>query len=84
LSARDVAAMAVRELIDLLGSEPTRVTGIERAGDAWKVTVEVVELERVPDTTSMMATYEVQLDDRGELLAYHRSGRYVRGRTEDR
>ncbi|MEV7990553.1 gas vesicle protein GvpO, partial [Streptomyces sp. NPDC086077] len=31
--------------------------------------VEVVELERIPETTSVMASYEVAMDPAGQLLA---------------
>ena len=41
------------------------------------------ELERVPNTTDVMATYVVQLDDGGGLLGYKRTRRYQRGQAEE-
>jgi hypothetical protein len=48
----------------------------------WLVTVEVCELERVPNTTDVLASYIVQLDDNGGLLGYKRERRYLRGEAE--
>ena len=49
----------------------------------WRVAVEVLELERIPSTTDVMATYEVRLDDEGELQGYRRVHRYLRGSPGD-
>jgi hypothetical protein len=84
LRARDVARRAAEELLDLLGAAPESVTSIERQDGGWLVDLDVVEVERIPDTTSIIAAYEVRLDEQGDLLGYRRVGRHVRGRTEDR
>ena len=46
--------------------------------------VEVLELPRIPPTTSLLATYEVALDAQGELIGYRRIRRYERGRADPR
>jgi hypothetical protein len=48
---------------------------------AFTVTVEVLELERVPSTADVLAEYEVRLDPDGRLLSYRRGDRYARGST---
>jgi hypothetical protein len=35
-------------------------------------------MRRIPDTTDIMATYAVRLDDGGNVLELHRVRRYVR------
>jgi len=40
--------------------------------------VEIVELERVPRTTDILATYAVEIDGEGKLIAYDRVNRYYR------
>ncbi len=44
----------------------------------------MLELERVPDTMSLMASYLVQLDPEGQLTGYRRVRRYERGRADAR
>jgi hypothetical protein len=51
--------------------------------DGWLVSVDVLEVPRIPDTTSLLATYEVRMDQRGELQEYRRVRRYRRGAADD-
>jgi hypothetical protein len=77
--AGQVAQTAARELLELTGKEAEGVTGLERTDDGWTVQVEVVEVRRIPDTTDVLALYEVTTDSHGAMLGYHRVRRYVRG-----
>ena len=82
LSARELPLAAMATVTDLTGLEPEAVTGMEWDGDAWDLTVDVVELARVPNTTDVLACYVVRLDDQGTLLGYKRTRRYLRGQVE--
>ncbi|MFD4628848.1 gas vesicle protein [Streptomyces sp. NPDC058284] len=75
---------AREQLAELTGMTPESVSSFERTEDGWLLEVEVLELSRVPDTMSLLASYEVQLDPRGELTGYRRLRRYERGRSEPR
>jgi Gas vesicle synthesis protein GvpO len=77
--AGQVAAQAAAELLELTGKGAEGVTGLERTEDGWTVQVEVVEVRRIPDTTDVLALYEVQTDDQGSLQGYRRIRRYARG-----
>ena len=84
LSARDLALEAKATIKDMTGLEPETVSALQWDGETWLVTVEVCELSRIPNTTDVMASYVVQLDDSGGLLGYKRDRRYTRGEAEDR
>jgi Gas vesicle synthesis protein GvpO len=79
VSARELTLAAKETVKDLTGFPPESVTGLQWDGENWLVTVDVCELERIPNTTDVMATYEVQLDEQGELVGYKRSRRFQRG-----
>ncbi|MFJ6604719.1 gas vesicle protein GvpO [Streptomyces lydicus] len=70
------------QLAQLLGCEPGAVSALKATDEGWSADVEVVEIERIPDTASVMASYRVQLDAQGELLGYERIRRYARGQID--
>ncbi|MBB1245634.1 gas vesicle protein [Streptomyces durbertensis] len=72
------------QLADLLRCEPGFVSSVKPADEGWTADVEVVELEKVPDTMSVMASYRVQLDPEGRLVGYERLRRYARGQIDRR
>ena len=82
ISAHDLTLTARRTVEELTCYPPEAVSGFQWDGETWLVSVDVCELPRVPNTTDVMATYIVQLDDRGGLLGYKRDRRYQRGHAE--
>jgi|SRR6478609_1825486 len=78
-----VAAKAAGELLELTGKAVEGVTGLESSDDGWIVQVEVVEVRRIPDTTDVLALYEISTDKQGSLLGYRRLRRYARGAPGD-
>jgi hypothetical protein len=84
MSAHDLTRVARQTVEELTGYSPEAVSGFQWDGEAWLVSVDVCELERIPNTTDVMATYIVQLDDRGGLLGYKRDRRYPRGEGAER
>jgi len=79
MTGSQVAAAAAKQLLELTGKGAEGVTGLERTEDGWKVQVEVVEVRRIPDTTDVLALYEVSVDSDGDLEGYRRLRRYTRG-----
>ncbi|MBP0450653.1 gas vesicle protein [Kitasatospora sp. RG8] len=84
VSAAQAMRAAAEQLAELLGRVPESVSALKPSEDGWRADVEVVELERIPETTSVMASYRVSLDEEGELLAYERIRRYTRGQIDRR
>ncbi|GHB46506.1 hypothetical protein GCM10010331_37480 [Streptomyces xanthochromogenes] len=81
-SAMEVLRGARAQLSELIGMPAESVSSFERSEDGWQLRIEVLELNRVPDTMSLLASYEVELDPRGELTGYRRLRRYERGRAD--
>ncbi|QIJ65610.1 gas vesicle protein [Streptomyces sp. JB150] len=80
----EVLREARAQLAELTGMTPESVSSFEQTEDGWSLEVEVLELERVPDTMSLMASYQVELDPQGQLTGYRRIRRYERGRADAR
>jgi hypothetical protein len=81
----EIAQRARRQLAEVTGRPPEAVLGVERDGDngGWKVAVESLELQRVPNTTDLLACYVLKLDEDGDLVEYHRARRYLRGQPDE-
>ncbi|OWA21376.1 gas vesicle protein [Streptomyces sp. CS159] len=80
----EVLREARAQLADLTGMTAESVSSFEQTEEGWALEVEVLELERVPDTMSLMASYQVELDAEGQLTGYRRVRRYERGRADAR
>jgi len=79
-SASDAARCAADELAVLVRHPLEGVSAVCRTEDGgWTVLLDVLELARIPDTTSLLATYEVELDPAGRMVQYCRTARYRRG-----
>jgi len=74
---------AREQLRELFGAEPESVSSFGRTRDGWRVTLEVVEVRRIPETTDVLASYEVELDANGDLIAFERVRRYQRSEALD-
>lgn len=83
LTAAKAGQAALSQITELTGKHPEGVTGVERGEDGWVVGVEVVEDRRIPSSTDILATYEIEIDPDGELMSYRRVRRYTRGRGDD-
>ncbi|MFD7433833.1 gas vesicle protein [Streptomyces sp. NPDC059861] len=70
------------QLAELTGMAAETVSSFEQTEDGWSLEVEVLELARLPDTMSLMASYQVDLDPDGQLTGYRRLRRYERGRAD--
>ena len=79
--AANLVERAKEQIEELTGRQTESVSGLERADGGWRITLELVELARVPSSTDVLATYELLLDEDGEVLGYSRGRRYHRSRA---
>ncbi|MGY0490805.1 gas vesicle protein GvpO [Streptomyces sp. WG-D5] len=80
----EVLRAARAQLAELTGMAAETVSSFERSDEGWELEIEVLELARVPDTMSLLASYRVSLDPYGVLTGYRRIHRYERGRATSR
>ncbi|GIH73132.1 gas vesicle protein GvpO [Sphaerimonospora thailandensis] len=79
LNAETAGRAGARYIADLTGKIPEGVTLVEPIEHGWVVGVEVIEDHRIPSSGDILAIYEAEMDDTGDLLAYRRTRRYRRG-----
>ena len=83
VGAAAVARHAKAELENITGLDADRVSAVEQMPDGWHVTVDLVELRRIPAATDAIAAYEATFGPTGVLLSYHRTRRYMRDQMLD-
>jgi hypothetical protein len=81
-SPAEIAQLARQQVEELFGKPVEAVSAVSRTDDGWTVTLELVELPRIPDTTSLLGSYEALLDGGGDLLEAKRVRRYARNQTD--
>jgi hypothetical protein len=85
LTPPELVGRARRQMEELFGKPVESVSGFGRADDnggGWTVTLELLELPRIPDTTSLLGTYEATFDGDGNLLDARRVRRYPRNQSD--
>ena len=80
--ARGTVERARKHLEALLERPVESVSALERKHDGWLVSLEVVEVRRIPESTDVLASYEVDLDDDLNLRGYQRVRRYHRAQAD--
>lgn len=84
LSAREAVGRVREEFPELLGRPLEAVLGVERdENSGWMVTVQIVELSRIPNSTDVLGAYAVTLDKDGEMIGYRRRRRYNRSQADE-
>jgi len=79
----EIARLAREQVEELFGKPVDAITGLARDGTrGWTVTVELVELERIPPSTSLIGSYEAKLDGDGRLVEARRLRRYPRNQAD--
>jgi hypothetical protein len=84
LSAAELGLAAMRTVKELTGYNPEAVTALEWDGEFWQITVDALELSRIPNTTDILGAYVIRLDEDGTLRGYHRDRRFQRSEAEGR
>ena len=73
---------AIPKLVETAREDLASLTGLELGSTlstlkdekGWRVQVEMVEKKSLPDSMDILATYEVLMDDDGNLIEFKRAG----------
>jgi hypothetical protein len=82
MRASEIGVVVKGELEALTGLKAETVSSVQKQGDHWDVTVDLIELHVTPNSRDVLAIYDVQIDTEGNIIGYRRMGRYVRSQVE--
>ncbi|MEI6180280.1 MAG: gas vesicle protein [Chloroflexales bacterium] len=83
LSITEIATKAKEQLTLLTGLKASTVSSLFHDEEGWHIVADMIELKRIPESADVLATYEVTLDERGNLQSYQRTRRYTRGEVSN-
>lgn len=83
MSGPEIVQQAREQLVALTGLKPDTVSSLGKDERGWHVTVEMIEMKRIPDSNDVLATYDIVLNDEGDLISYQRTHRYYRAQVSD-
>ena len=78
MNGPEIAKKAKDQLVEITGQKVDSVSALGKDDQGWQVTIEMVDLKRIPDSADVLASYQVNLDHYGNLLNYRRIRRYAR------
>ncbi len=77
----DLINKAKNDLSKLTGLAPSSLVSSAKMDGGWQIAIEMVEKRSIPDGMDLLATYEVKLDDQGNILEFKRKGMRKRMET---
>lgn len=76
---------ARKELSELTGLKASSTIGVVKDDEkGWRISIEMVEKQSIPDQMDILAIYEALLDEDGHLLGFERKAMRKRVDTEVR
>jgi Gas vesicle synthesis protein GvpO len=84
MNTRELLDVARRQVAEVTGHPVEGISGFQNDPEnGCTVTVEVLELERVPSTMDLLASYEVNVARDGDVLGFTRRRRYHRSAVDE-
>jgi hypothetical protein len=68
-----------RQMTAITGLPPDTISRCDRSEEGWMLNIDMLEHRSVPRTQDLLASFEVALDDAGQVTRWRRTGRFVRG-----
>jgi len=78
ITLSELIARTKLQMQAITGMAPETVSRLDRADDGWNVGIDMVEHQAVPRTYDLLASFDVVLDNTGEIRCWHRTGRFIR------
>ena len=75
----ELAERAKEQLAQMTGFKPFAIVGSYKDEEGWHITVDVVELTRIPEATDVIGTYVALLDENGDMMKFEKKRSRLRG-----
>ena len=74
-----LAERAKEQLAEVTGFSPVAAVGGFKDEEGWHISVDVLEMARLPESTDIIGTYMVTLDPEGNMVKFEKKRARLRG-----
>ena len=74
-----LAERAKEQLAEVTGFSPVAAVGGFKDEEGWHISVDVLEMARLPEATDIIGTYVVTLDEEGNMVKFDKKRSRLRG-----
>lgn len=78
MNMRELIAKTKEQMEAITGLSSETVSRLDRAESGWNLGIDMLEHSSIPRTHDLMASFEVTLDEAGNIQCWRRTGRFVR------
>ena len=75
----DIMERAKKQVAAVTGLKPVAVAAAFKDAQGWHISVDMLEMSRIPDSTDVLGTYEVLVDEEGNMVQFERKRTRIRG-----
>ena len=68
----DITEQAKEQLAQITGFKPVAVVAVFKDDTGWHVTVDMLEMTRIPESSDLLGIYETTLDAEGNVVSFER------------
>jgi hypothetical protein len=79
LTTAQVAERAKKQMSELIERQPSSVTAVSKDEKGWHVSLEMLERKAIPERMDLLASYDVLLDEKGNVVEFDRGDLRTRG-----
>jgi hypothetical protein len=77
----NLAEQAKQQLAQVTGFSPVAAVGGFKDEEGWHITVDMLEMARLPESTDIIGTYAVTLDAEGNMVKFEKKQSRLRGES---
>lgn len=79
MDMKELAERAKSQLAEVTGLRPVTVTRTFKDEQGWHITLDMLEMARIPPATDVLGDYDVLIDEDGNMLKFERMRTRLRG-----
>ncbi len=77
----NLAERAKEQLAGVTGFKPVAAVGGFKDDEGWRIVVDMLEMARLPESTDIIGTYVVSLDQEGNMVKFEKKRARLRGES---